>query len=100
MIISEMQSKLATWAEADDQRKFDRLLRLIANRSWLLEAARITLASSGARTAGIDGINKAMLEGHLDQHWSGFGYNCCLEITGLHQQGEFIFQKQMVNKDH
>ena len=63
-----MQNKIATWAEADDQRKFDRLLRLITHRSWLLEAARITLASSGAKTAGIDGINKAMLEGQLDQH--------------------------------
>ena len=63
-----MQNKIATWAEADGQRKFDRLLRLITNRSWLLEAARITLASSGAKTAGIDGINKVMLEGRLDQH--------------------------------
>lgn len=65
MIISEMQNKIAMWAEADGQRKFDRLLRLITNRSWLHEAARITLASSGANTAGIDGVNKAMLEGHL-----------------------------------
>ena len=62
-----MQNKLAMWAEADDQRKFDRLLRLITNRSWLLEAARITLASGGAKTAGIDGVNKAMLESRLDQ---------------------------------
>lgn len=63
-----MQNKLARWAEADDQRKFDRLLRLIANRSWLLEAAHITLASSGAKTAGIDGMDKAMMESHLEQH--------------------------------
>jgi retron-type reverse transcriptase len=62
-----MQNKLARWAEADDQRKFDRLLRLIANRSWLLEAAHITLASSGAKTAGIDGMDKAMMESHLEQ---------------------------------
>jgi RNA-directed DNA polymerase len=68
LIISEMQNKLARWAEADDQRKFDRLLRLIANRSWLLEAAQITLASSGAKTAGIDGMDKAMMESHLEQH--------------------------------
>ena len=47
-----MQNKIATWAEADGQRKFDRLLRLITNRSWLLEAARITLASSGAKNSG------------------------------------------------
>jgi hypothetical protein len=36
LIISEMQNKIATWAEADDQRRFDRLLRLMTNRSWLL----------------------------------------------------------------
>lgn len=58
MIISEMQSKLATWSSADKERKFDRLLRMIANRSWLQEAARVTLASSGAKTPGIDGIDK------------------------------------------
>jgi retron-type reverse transcriptase len=49
-----MQHKLATWAESDPNRRFDRLLRLIANREWLAEAARIVLASSGARTPGID----------------------------------------------
>ena len=35
-----MQRKLATWSTADKERKFDRLLRIIANRSWLQEAAR------------------------------------------------------------
>lgn len=30
MINSEMQSKLATWSSADKERKFDRLLRMIA----------------------------------------------------------------------
>ena len=44
-----MQSKLATWSTENKERKFDRLLRLIADRDWLSEAARITLASSGAR---------------------------------------------------
>ena len=53
-----MQNKLATWSLADNERKFDRLLRMIANRSWLQEAARRTLASSGAKTPGIDGIDK------------------------------------------
>ena len=32
MIISEMQSKLATWSSADKERKFDRLLRMIADK--------------------------------------------------------------------
>ena len=62
MIISEMQSKLATWSSADTERKFDRLLRMIANRSWLQEAARVTLASSGSKTPGIDGMDKQAME--------------------------------------
>ena len=65
MIISEMQSKLATWSSTDKERKFDRLLRMVADRSWLQEAARVTLASSGARTAGIDGIDKQAMEREL-----------------------------------
>ena len=65
MIISEMQSKLATWSSADKERKFDRLLRMIADRSWLQEAARVTLASSGAKTPGIDGIDKQAMERDL-----------------------------------
>jgi retron-type reverse transcriptase len=48
-----MQHKLATWAESDPNRRFDRLLRLIADREWLAEAARIVLASSGARTPAL-----------------------------------------------
>ena len=67
MIISEMQNKLATWSSADKERKFDRLLRIIVNRSWLQEAARVTLASSGAKTPGIDGIDKQAMECNL-QH--------------------------------
>jgi retron-type reverse transcriptase len=63
-----MQHKLATWAESDPNRRFDRLLRLIATREWLAEAARIVLASSGARTPGIDGIDKQRLQVRLDQH--------------------------------
>lgn len=62
-----MQNKIAKWSTEDKERKFDRLLRLIADRSWLAEAARITLASSGARTPGVDGIDKEMMEGNL-QH--------------------------------
>lgn len=57
-----MQSKLATWSSADTERKFDRLLRMIANRSWLQEAARVTLASSGSKTPGIDGMDKQAME--------------------------------------
>ena len=63
-----MQHKLATWAESDPNRRFDRLLRLIADREWLAEAARIVLASSGARTPGIDGMDERRMQAGLDRH--------------------------------
>ncbi len=62
-----MQRKLATWSDADDERKFDRLIRLIAHPVWLAEAARVTLASSGAKSPGIDGMDKSKLEAVLAQ---------------------------------
>ena len=62
-----MQSKLATWSSTDKERKFDRLLRIIADRSWLQEAARVTLASSGAKTPGIDDIDKQAMESDLQR---------------------------------
>src|ERR1019366_6173839 len=65
---SEMQHKLATWATADPTRRFDRLLRLITDRNWLAEAARIVLASRGAGTPGLDGMDKRRLGAHLDHH--------------------------------
>ena len=67
MIIREMQCKLATWATKDKCRRFDRLLRLIAEPVWLQEAARITLASSGAHTPGVDGMTKVTVESRLPQ---------------------------------
>jgi len=62
-----MQRKLATWSATDDERKFDRLVRLIAHPVWLAEAARVTLASSGAKSPGIDGMDKSKLEAVLAQ---------------------------------
>ena len=67
MIIREMQCKLATWATKDKCRRFNRLLRLIAEPLWLQEAARITLASSGANTPGVDGMTKMTVESRLPQ---------------------------------
>lgn len=84
MIISEMQHKLAMWAEGDPNRRFDRLLRLIANREWLAEAARIVLASSGARTPGIDGMDKQRLQVRLDQHLEDL--RACLLAGSYHPQ--------------
>jgi len=63
-----MQSKLARWSTENKERKFDRLLRLIANTSWLAEAARITLTSSGAKTAGVDGIVGNTMKENLQDH--------------------------------
>jgi hypothetical protein len=60
-----MQDKLARWSTENKERKFDRLLRLITDRTWLAEAARVTLASGGARTAGVDGIDKQRMESDL-----------------------------------
>ena len=68
MISREMQNKLATWSSADKARKFDRLLRVITNRSWLLEVARVALSSSGAKTAGIDGMDKQDMLDDLHCH--------------------------------
>lgn len=60
-----MQNKLAIWSTEDKERKFDRLLRMIADRSWLQEAARVTLASSGAKTPGVDGVDKTAMVQNL-----------------------------------
>ena len=62
-----MQNKLATWATEDKERKFNRLLRLMASESWLQEAARVTLASSGAHTPGIDGMTKQQMGENLNE---------------------------------
>ena len=67
MIIREMQCKLATWATMDKSRRFDRLMRLIAEPEWLQEAVRITLASSGAQTPGVDGMTKNIVESRIPQ---------------------------------
>ena len=60
-----MQNKLARWSTENRERKFDRLLRLVADRTWLIEAAHITLASSGAKTPGVDGVDKQRMEDNL-----------------------------------
>jgi len=63
-----MQSKLAKWSTEEKTRKFDRLLRLIASREWLLDAATRTLQSSGSKTPGVDGIGKADFADQIDAH--------------------------------
>jgi RNA-directed DNA polymerase len=68
MIISEMQCKLATWSKENKERKFDRLLRLIACKDWLMVAAEKTLNSNGSKTPGIDGITRKGLKINLMEH--------------------------------
>ena len=62
-----MQGKLAKWSTENKERKFDRLLRVISDKLWIAKAAQITLASKGAHTAGIDGVNKGRLESNLQE---------------------------------
>ena len=70
MIISEMQRKLATWTKTDSSRKVNRLLRLISHPLWLEKAAEITLSSKGAKTPGVDGITKDILQERLKEYLS------------------------------
>nr|WP_211248336.1 group II intron reverse transcriptase/maturase [Halomonas halodenitrificans] len=63
-----MQSKLATWSTEDPNRRIDRLLRLIAGRDWLLDAAWKTLASKGAKTAGVDGETRRVVEQDISHY--------------------------------
>ncbi|WP_266030162.1 hypothetical protein [Brucella intermedia] len=100
MIISEMQHKLATWAENDPNRRFDRLLRLIANREWLAEAARMVLASSGARTPGIDGMDKQKLQVKLDQHLDDLRASLLEESYRPSQSSASISRNQTASYDH
>jgi RNA-directed DNA polymerase len=76
-----MQSKLATWSTENKERKFDRLLRLVADRAWLSEAARITLASSGAKTPGVDGVAKVQMNSRRSvlSCWRGRTTRCQLD---------------------
>jgi len=63
-----MQRKLATLADNDKSKRFDRLMRLISHTDLLSEAARITLSAKGANAPGVDGINKVHLEQGLDRY--------------------------------
>ncbi len=63
-----MQRKLATWTATDENRRVNRLLRVISQPLWLSKAAEITLSSKGAKTPGVDGINKDALQEGLDEY--------------------------------
>jgi group II intron reverse transcriptase/maturase len=63
-----MQRKLATWTSTDKTRRVNRLLKLISHPEWLHHAANITLSSKGAKTAGVDGVDKSHMQANLDNH--------------------------------
>jgi hypothetical protein len=90
LIISEMQHKLATWAAADQIRRFDRLLRLITDRNWLAEAARIVLASKGAITPGLDGVDKLSIWSVI---WIGCEWPCWTALTVQRRSSESTFRR-------
>lgn len=77
-----MQNKLAIWSSKDKAKRFNRILRLIANRLWLHEAARVTLASSGAKTPGVDGIEGKIFRQQLSQHLETI---CSQLLTGTYR---------------
>lgn len=72
----------------------------MADRSWLEEAARITMASSGARTPGIDGIDKRKMEEQLDLELERIRRELVAGSYHRRPPVECIFQKQMVNSGH
>lgn len=62
-----MQRKLAVWSSEDRERRFTRILRLIAQKEWLWAAAEIVLSKPGAKTPGVDGETRDQLRPVLDE---------------------------------
>ena len=60
--VSEMQAKLHRWAAADDGRRFDDLFNLVHDPATLQAAWQRVQGNTGARAAGIDGMNAADVE--------------------------------------
>ncbi len=60
--IIKTQRSLAIKAKHNPTHKFDHLYRLICQEEWIHQALAQILSNQGARTAGIDGVTKKMLE--------------------------------------
>jgi RNA-directed DNA polymerase len=95
-----MQHKLATWAEDDPNRRFDRLFRLIADGTWLGEAARIVLASSGANTPGIDGMDKQRMQAGLAENLAGLRTDLLSGNYRPQPVKRIYIRKPMASDDH
>ena len=85
--VQRMQIKLHRWAGEDSSRRFDDLFNLVHDPAFLLVAFIRVAASTGARTAGIDGATVARIR-------SGIGVRALLEQlraalrTGLFEPAE------------
>lgn len=57
MNVSDLQRKLSTWAEQDEERKFHGLYKLITDVDWINTAYAHVKRNRGSRTAGMDGVD-------------------------------------------
>ncbi len=60
--IIKTQRSLALKAKHNPTHTFDHLYRLICQEEWVHKAVSLVLSNKGARTAGIDGITKKLLD--------------------------------------
>lgn len=60
--IIKTQRSLALKAKHNPTHTFDHLYRLICQEEWIHKAVSLVLSNKGARTAGIDGITKKLLD--------------------------------------
>ncbi len=60
--IIKTQRSFARKARYEPQHRFTHLYRIICREDWITAALRAVLSNQGARTAGIDGITRKMLE--------------------------------------
>ncbi len=60
--IIKTQRSLAIKAKHNPTHKFDHLYRLICQEEWIHKALSLVLSNQGAKTAGIDGVTKKMLD--------------------------------------
>ena len=60
--IIKTQRSLALKAKHNPTPQFDHLYRLICQEEWIQQALNQVLSNQGARTAGIDGVTKKMLD--------------------------------------
>ena len=100
MIINEMQRKLATWTSTDQNRRVNRLLRVISHPLWLAKAAEITLSSKGARTPGVDGISKDKLQGFKWIPWTNQTWFVIRIISTISSKAYLYPKSQWKTKTH